>query len=101
MNAEEVMNVAGSLANLLKELANKNRILILCTIFDKERTVSEIVSVLGVSQSAVSQHLSRMKHQNILGTRRDGKEIYYRITNDDVNRIISFMHSVFCSKVFK
>lgn len=69
------------LAEMCKTLTNPKRIEILNVLKNQEKTVTELVTALGVSKANVSQHLAVMRHRGILATRRDGANIYYRVTN--------------------
>lgn len=69
------------LAEICKTMANPKRIEILNVLKNQEKTVTELVAALGASKANVSQHLAVMRHRGILATRRDGVNIYYRVTN--------------------
>ncbi|MDH4261683.1 MAG: metalloregulator ArsR/SmtB family transcription factor [Spirochaetia bacterium] len=75
--------------NGLKALAHPARLVILCFLQDKEATVNEIVDLTGMSQSAVSQHLSKMKSFGVLKDRRDGNRVFYSLTNEHFANLVS------------
>ncbi len=81
-------------AEICKTLTNPKRIEILNTLKNEEKTVSEIVEVLGASKANVSQHLAVMRHKGILTTRREGVNIYYRVSNPKVIDACSLMKEV-------
>jgi DNA-binding transcriptional ArsR family regulator len=81
-------------AEICKTLTNPKRIEILNTLKNEEKTVSELVGVLGASKANVSQHLAVMRHKGILTTRRDGVNIYYRVTNPKVIEACALMKEV-------
>lgn len=88
---------ADEAAGLLKNLANSSRLLVLCALVNREHTAGELEKVVGLSQSAVSQHLARLRHEGLVTTRRQGQKIYYALANTDVKRILEIMHDVYCA----
>ena len=89
---------AADAAQLLKLLANETRLLILCRLaIEREMSAGAIVQALGVGQSAVSQHLAKLRDDNLVATRRDAQTIYYRIADKNVARIIAVLKDIFCS----
>ena len=81
-------------AEICKTLTNPKRIEILNTLRNEEKTVSQLVEVLGASKANVSQHLAVMRHKGILTTRREGVNIYYRVANTKVIDACSLMKEV-------
>ncbi|MDH4161490.1 MAG: metalloregulator ArsR/SmtB family transcription factor [Nitrospirota bacterium] len=81
-------------AEICKTLTNPKRIEILNTLKNEEKTVTELVNVLGASKANVSQHLAVMRHKGILATRRDGVNIYYRVANPKVIEACALMKEV-------
>jgi DNA-binding transcriptional ArsR family regulator len=81
-------------AEICKTLTNPKRIEILNTLRSEEKTVSELVATLGASKANVSQHLAVMRHKGILTTRRDGVNIYYRVSNPKVIEACALMKEV-------
>ncbi|HAS53839.1 MAG: hypothetical protein A2X56_05020 [Nitrospirae bacterium GWC2_57_13] len=81
-------------AEICKTLTNPKRIEILNALKDGERTVTELVEILGVAKANVSQHLAVMRHKGILTTRRVGVNIYYRVSNQKVIDACSLMKEV-------
>jgi len=81
-------------AEICKTLTNPKRIEILNTLKNDEKTVTELVQVLGASKANVSQHLAVMRHKGILTTRRDGVNIYYRVANPKVIEACALMKEV-------
>jgi DNA-binding transcriptional ArsR family regulator len=81
-------------AEICKTLTNPKRIEILNTLKTEEKTVSELVEALGASKANVSQHLAVMRHKGILSTRRDGVNIYYRVSNPKVIDACALMKEV-------
>jgi ArsR family transcriptional regulator, virulence genes transcriptional regulator len=88
---------ASEAANLLKELANENRLLILCSLVDaREMSVAELAKAVGLGQSALSQHLARMRDCGVVDFRRDGTTLHYRVADGDVCRILKTLKSIYC-----
>ena len=88
---------AAAAARFLKELANEKRLLVLCSLVDAgEMSVAELSSAVGLGQSALSQHLSRMREQNIVNYRREGTTLFYSIASGDVSRILKTLKSIYC-----
>lgn len=81
-------------AEICKTLTNPKRIEILMALRNGEKTVTELVVLLGASKANVSQHLAVMRNKGILSTRRDGVNIYYRVTNAKVLDACSLMRQV-------
>lgn len=81
---------------LLKMLANSRRLLILCNLVKEEKTVTELQEIIQISQSALSQHLAKMRQEDILATKKVGKLIYYRIKAPEVGAILSTLYSIYC-----
>lgn len=83
-------------AELLTLLANARRLHILCELLDGERSVSALEAEVGLSQSALSQHLAKLREGGIVATRREAQTIYYSITDDRVQRILDVLADIFC-----
>ena len=76
-------------AKLLEMLANPRRLMILCELASGERSVGELVPVVGLQQAALSQHLARLRAAGLVRTRRDAQMVYYRITSAEAVAIIN------------
>jgi DNA-binding transcriptional ArsR family regulator len=103
VNIEDLQERARKASDFLKALAHESRVRILCLVAERERSVTELEQILSLRQPAVSQQLARLRMDGLVTTRRDGKTVYYSLANDDVRRIMSVMHEIFCrsdSKVF-
>lgn len=84
--------------SLLKIIANEKRLLILCRLNDgKELSVNELADFVGLSQSALSQHLALMRGYGFVQTRREHHTIYYSLANQAVKDIIKTLHKNYCS----
>ncbi|WP_370645645.1 ArsR/SmtB family transcription factor [Ruegeria sp. Ofav3-42] len=80
----------------LKTFAHEGRLMILCHLTDGEKSVGELEALLRIRQAAVSQMLARLRAENIVATRRDGKTIYYSLSNDGVAQVIAVLYEMFC-----
>jgi len=81
---------------LLKILANKNRLMILCSLQDTEMSVSALNEAVPLAQSALSQHLAALRKANIVDTRREGQTIYYRVVDKHAQAMLGTLYGLFC-----
>ncbi len=87
---------AGKAAEVLKLLANERRLLILCELAEGEASVSALAKAVSLSQSALSQHLAKMREEKLLATRREAQTVFYRIGDPKVARLLSALKNTFC-----
>jgi ArsR family transcriptional regulator len=87
---------AGRAAGLLRLLSNEKRLMMLCQLADGELSVGEIQSRVGLSQSALSQHLALLREEGIVATRRESQTIFYRIVDHAAMRVIETLAELFC-----
>jgi ArsR family transcriptional regulator len=87
---------AGRAAALLRLLGNEKRLMLLCQLADGELSVRDIQSRVGLSQSALSQHLALLRAEGVVGTRRESQTIYYRIVDHAAMRVIETLAELFC-----
>ena len=83
-------------ARFLKSLAHRDRLKVLCCLIDKELSVAEIETRVGASQSAVSQHLTKLKDEGMLQSRREGRQMFYSIADPTVLALIGLLYRRFC-----
>ncbi|HEX5507078.1 MAG TPA: metalloregulator ArsR/SmtB family transcription factor [Pseudolabrys sp.] len=88
-------------SSFLKALAHENRLMILCILAEGEKSVGELEHMLALRQPTVSQQLARLRADELVSTRRDGKIIYYSLASSDVRVLIGAMYDVFCRKVYR
>ncbi len=94
----ELEKKAGAAAQMLKLIANERRLLILCRLVaEKEMSVGELADAVDLSQSALSQHLAKMREEGLLATRRDGQTIYYRVVDADARRLLGALKGIYCA----
>jgi DNA-binding transcriptional ArsR family regulator len=92
---------ARSATKLLKAMANEHRLLILCHLLDGEKRVGEIERLTGLSQSALSQHLAKLRRQRLVATRRESQSIHYALASFEVDQMIHLLHGLFCAPLGK
>ena len=84
-------------ADLLRALGNERRLMILCKLVEAgEMTVGALVGAVGLSQSALSQHLAKMRDENIVTFRRDGQTLWYRIADPRIEQLMAVLHRLYC-----
>ncbi len=93
---EKMMANAMSASNFLKAISHEGRLMILCHLASGEKSVTELENLLSARQAAVSQQLSRLRLEGLVTPRRDGKVIYYRLTDDRPRQIIEAVYDLFC-----
>lgn len=96
MNTEELQAHAREASRLLKAMSNNHRLLILCQLLDEECSVGELVRRIGLSQSALSQHLARLRRDSLVRTRRDAQTIYYTLASPEIRAIIGTLQQLYC-----
>lgn len=84
---------------LLKAIANPARLIILCQLVDGERSVGALERAVGLSQSAISQHLAVLRRGDVVASRRDGQTVFYSLASPDVVTLMGTLHDVFCRDV--
>jgi len=82
---------------LLKALANRHRLMILCQLIDAERSVGELAGLLDLRDSTVSQHLALLRKDDLVTTRRDGQTIWYAIASEPARKLVETLYQVFCA----
>ena len=84
------------MCELLKAMANEWRLMILCQLSEGEKTVSELQSILGLSQSALSQHLAVLRREKIVVARKHAQSVSYSLAGDEATKVMETLHEVFC-----
>ena len=93
---ERMMENAQNAANFLKAISHEGRLMILCHLATGEKSVTELEDLLSARQAAVSQQLSRLRLEGLVKPRRDGKAIYYSLTDDRPKQIMEVVYDLFC-----
>jgi ArsR family transcriptional regulator len=87
---------AGEVSELLRTLANRNRLMIACALVEREHAVGELEDELGIHQPTLSQQLTVLRAAGIVETRREAKQIFYRLTDDRATRLLEALYAIFC-----
>ncbi|MEL7280691.1 MAG: metalloregulator ArsR/SmtB family transcription factor [Pseudomonadota bacterium] len=93
---ERMMENAQRASNFLKAISHEGRLMILCHLASGEKSVTELEELLSARQAAVSQQLSRLRLEGLVTPRREGKAIYYRLTDDRPKQIMEVVYDLFC-----
>lgn len=94
---QELAGNAAAIADLLKAVANQHRLLILCFLAtESELSVNALVERVGLSQSALSQHLAKLRDEQFVATRRQAQTIFYRIADPRVATLMTTLHDLYC-----
>jgi len=96
LDFSDMQDSAGKACGLLKAMANEARLMVLCQLIEGEKSVTELQEAIGLSQSAMSQHLAVLREQEIVSTRRDGQSVYYRVANDHAMAVLETLHREYC-----
>jgi DNA-binding transcriptional ArsR family regulator len=98
MDLASMQRVAGQACALLKTLANPDRLLLLCQMTQGEYCVSELENVLGIAQPTLSQQLGVLRTEELVSTRREGKQIYYSIASNEAMAVMQVLYALYCNK---
>lgn len=93
---DRMMDSACAASNFLKALSHEGRLMILCHLATGEKSVTELEELLSARQAAVSQQLARLRTEGLVAPRRDGKAIYYRLTDERAVQILDLVYNLFC-----
>jgi DNA-binding transcriptional ArsR family regulator len=83
-------------AQLMKALSNPHRLAILCRLLEGEKSVGQLVALIGLSQSALSQHLARLRRDRLVRTRRVAQTIYYALDGAHARTVLDTLHQLYC-----
>lgn len=87
---------AAEAAKLLRALANERRLMILCQLADGERSVGQLLPLVGLSQSALSQHFAVLRDEGVVATRREATTVWYRIADPAALKVVATLAEIFC-----
>lgn len=82
---------------LLAAMANPKRLLILCHLLKQERSVGALSKLVGLEQSPLSQHLSRLRALKLVKSRRDGQSVYYSVASEHATKVIATLYDIYCA----
>lgn len=97
-NIEDMFDKGFDASNFLKAMAHHGRLMILCHLVTGEKSVTELENLLSLRQAAVSQQLARLRFEDLVGSRREGKAIYYSIKDKKVLKILFLLNEEFNSE---
>jgi DNA-binding transcriptional ArsR family regulator len=93
---DRIIDNATKASNFLKAISHEGRLMILCHLVTGEKSVTELEELLSARQAAVSQQLARLRLEGLVTPRRDGKTIYYSLTDDRSRQILEVVYDLFC-----
>jgi len=96
LSPAEMADRAGDVANLLKTLSHPARLMIVCTLVEGEFSVGNLEERLDLHQPHLSQHLTVLRGSGIVDTRREGKQIFYRLTEEKAAQLVASLYDIFC-----
>lgn len=94
---ERMQAAADRACDLLKAMANRHRLLILCQLVQQERSVGELAAFLGIRDSGVSQHLTLLRKDGLVTARREGQTVWYSIASTEARTLLSTLYDAFCA----
>ena len=97
MESARLVDNARRASDLLKAMSNERRLMILCYLATGEKSVGELERMVGLSQSALSQHLARLRRDGVVETRRSGPTIFYSLSGVEAQRVIETLYDLFCA----
>ncbi|SFJ53721.1 transcriptional regulator, ArsR family [Bosea sp. OK403] len=98
INRAELASRAAEVAGLLKTLAHPNRLMIVCTLVEGEYSVSQLEEMLDIHQPTLSQQLTVLREAGIVETRREARQIFYRLTEQKAASLVAALHAIFCAQ---
>jgi DNA-binding transcriptional ArsR family regulator len=96
VNFQAMKESASIACNLMKVLANTDRLLLLCQLSQRELCVSELEEMLDIRQPTLSQQLTVLRDEGLVATRRDGKRIYYSVSSEAAKAVLQVLYQQFC-----
>ncbi len=97
----DLNKAAHDACELLGAIASERRMLILCNLLGRERNVNDLCEDVGLNQASVSQQLAKLRALRLVDTRREGKQVYYRLASQEVERILVTLYGIYCDPVTK
>ncbi len=98
MNVRSIENNIELAASLLKALSNEKRLEIVCSLYEGEKSVGALEKIVGLSQSALSQHLARLRRDGLVKTRREAQTIYYSLACTATEEVLRCLYDIYTSK---
>lgn len=98
MELAELEKNAERASQLLGAMANSHRLMVLCKLVEGEKSVNALAQSVGLSQSALSQHLAKLREKGFVSTRRDAQTIYYRLASEEVRLVLTTLYGIYCRR---
>ena len=95
MDVKEVERNIEVAVNLLKALSNERRLMIICALYKGEKSVGELEQIVGLSQSALSQHLARLRRDGLVNTRRNAQTIFYSMNDRATEAVLKCLYDIY------
>ncbi|MGE0725391.1 MAG: ArsR/SmtB family transcription factor [Alphaproteobacteria bacterium] len=92
-----LLDSARRASRLLKSMSNPHRLAILCLVAERERSVGELGDLIGLNQSALSQHLARLRLDRLVRTRRHRQSIYYSLDDEAAQQVMETLYKIYCA----
>lgn len=99
MLVDQMRESAVKAESLLKMLANQHRLLILCSLLQEPKSVSQLNDAIALSQSALSQHLAKLRHLGLVSTEKVGQQVFYTIVSDEVLAVMKTLYEIYCKDI--
>lgn len=96
LNLEKLKAKSGKVSGLLRVMSNQWRLLILCNLAHGEHSVQELQKLVGLGQSALSQHLAILRYEGLVSTRREAQSIYYSLASVEIEKILATLYNLYC-----
>lgn len=96
VDISKLQAAAGQACTLLKVLANPDRLLLLCQMSQGEFSVGELEALSGIQQPTLSQQLTVLRAEKLVSTRRDGKQIFYKVSSSEAMAVLQLLYQLYC-----
>lgn len=97
MNILDLEQKAEAVSELLGSMANAKRLMVMCQLLEGELPVGELAQRIGLSQSALSQHLAKLRQRGLVATRRESQTVFYRLASLEVRALLQTLYALYCA----
>jgi len=97
IHGDDMLATANEASEFLKALANRHRLVIVCQLIEKERSVGELAALLNIRDSTVSQHLALLRRDGLVEARRDGQTVWYSIGSVPARELVRTLYRIYCA----
>ncbi len=97
INIENVVTAVDQACGMLKALANRHRLIIICQLIEREQSVGDLAALLGIRDSTVSQHLAVLRRDGLVAARRDRQTIWYSIASPRARELVRMLYRIYCT----